>query len=467
MAEEEKTIREDVAGGESNDTQDGNASDNSVTSSGQAIKRSAKKLQTALEDGNVPAIVNGLIDYAIAMDSSDIHIEPQDKEVRIRYRVDGVLHSVANYVARLHPAVISRVKIISNLKLDEQRIPQDGRAEFTAIEPVTGRQIEADLRVSTFPTAHGEKAVLRILDRTRHIPALSELGLRDKNFQIFEEVIKQPNGIVLVSGPTGSGKTTTLYSALDVLNKEEVNILTIEDPIEYKMTGLNQSQVRPDIGYDFAGGLRTALRQDPDIVMIGEMRDMETIEIAIRASLTGHLVLSTIHTNSAVDSIIRLLDMGVPGYLIAAAVRVILAQRLVRKVCPDCKAEVDAKPSEISDLALTLESVKDQLSSEQIQLLEKAKTTKKLWRGAGCDKCRKSGYRGRLAIFEVLPLTDAISESIVKGGTRGEFKKLAKEMGMLTLKQDGFLKILSGETTLDEIYRTAAEQDGLEKKQVA
>ncbi|OGC81132.1 MAG: hypothetical protein A2788_00735 [Candidatus Abawacabacteria bacterium RIFCSPHIGHO2_01_FULL_46_8] len=433
----------------------------------QAIAGSAKKLQTALEDGNVPAIVSGLIDYAIAMGSSDIHVEPQIKAVRIRYRVDGVLHAVANYLPRLHPAVVSRIKIISNLKLDEQRIPQDGRAEFTAVEPVTGRKIEADLRVSTFPTPYGEKVVLRILDRTRHIPALRDLGLRGRNSAVFEKAIKQPNGIILVSGPTGSGKTTTLYSALDVLNEEAVNILTIEDPVEYKMEGLSQSQVRPDIGYTFATGLRTALRQDPDIIMIGEMRDMETIEIAVRAALTGHLVFSTIHTNSAVDSIIRLQDMGVPGYLIAAAVRVILAQRLLRQLCPDCAIEVELEPGEISDLVSTLATVMDQLSAEQIQALEKIKAKKKLLKGQGCDKCRRSGYRGRLAIFELLALTGDINELIVKGGTRGQFNQLAKEAGMITLKQDGFIKVLNGETTLAEVYRVAAEQEELAKRKVA
>lgn len=415
------------------------------------LEQKKQALEAAINTSNVPNVVSAVIDYAITSGSSDIHIEPEnDQEVRIRIRVDGVLKIVATYQAKVHPAVVSRVKIISNLKIDEQRMPQDGRAPFTSKNPFTQKIIQADLRVSTLPTVAGEKIVMRIQDKGKEIPDFDKLGIKGNNRKYLEEGIAMPNGVMLVSGPTGSGKTTTLYSGLNLLNTDDVNIMTIEDPVEYQMEGLNQSQVHTDIGFDFASGLRTALRQDPDIIMIGEIRDMETIEIAIRAALTGHLVFSTIHTNSAVDTITRILNMGVPGFLIAAAVKMIVAQRLVRRVCPDCREEVQLDKAKMDDALDTLSKIHP---SEPLD--PELKKNPVFFQGKGCSKCNGSGYKGRIGLYEILMIRDELSEMIVKGATRGEMQYAAMHAGMITLKQSGMIKALEGETTIEEVYRVA------------
>ncbi|MBU0727674.1 GspE/PulE family protein, partial [Patescibacteria group bacterium] len=404
----------------------------------------AEQLQNAIIAGNIPQIVMYAISQALHMGASDIHIEPEEKTVRIRFRIDGVLRHIVEYPTNIHPAVISRIKIMSNLKIDEQRIPQDGRTQVTTED---NRNI--DLRVSSLPTVNGEKIVMRLQDKTQNIPDLPELGLSGTTLEKMERFTKLPNGIILVTGPTGSGKTNTLYSTLARLNQIGVNIMTFEDPVEYQMDGLNQSQMHPEIEYDFAKGLRTALRQDPDIIMVGEIRDQETIEIAVRAALTGHLVLSTIHTNSAVGTLTRITDMGVKPFLITSSIRGIISQRLVRKVCEYCKEEYTPEPQIAEDIKKELAGVSDKdLDPKLIENIT-------LYKGKGCDKCNNLGYKGRTAVFEILEMDRDVAGLVLKNSPDDVMEEKAKENGMLTLKQDGFIKALKGFTSLEEIYRIA------------
>lgn len=403
-----------------------------------------QQLQNAIIAGNIPQIVMYAITLALQMGASDVHIEPEEKTIRIRLRIDGVLRHIVEYPNNIHPAVVSRVKIMSNLKIDEQRVPQDGRTQVTTDD---GRSI--DLRVSTLPTVNGEKIVMRLQDKTKSIPDLPDLGLKGTSLEIMEGFTKLPNGIILVTGPTGSGKTNTLYSILHRLNQIGVNIMTFEDPVEYQMDGLNQSQVRPDIEYDFSVGLRTALRQDPDIIMVGEIRDQETIEIAIRAALTGHLVLSTIHTNSAVATLTRITDMGVKPFLITSSIRGIVSQRLIRRICEFCK-EVYAPEAEI------VEELKKELANISEKDLDPALLKDiKLYKGKGCEKCNSLGYKGRVAVFEILSMDREVGQLVIQNAPAAQLEDQAKKGGMITLKQDGFIKVLQGITTLEEIYRIA------------
>lgn len=403
-----------------------------------------QSLQNAIIAGNIPQIVMYAITLALMMGASDVHIEPEEKTIRIRLRIDGVLRHIVEYPNNIHPAVVSRVKIMSNLKIDEQRVPQDGRTQVTTDD---GRAIE--LRVSTLPTVNGEKIVMRLQDKTKTIPDLPDLGLKGTSLETMEGFTKLPNGIILVTGPTGSGKTNTLYSILHRLNQVGVNIMTFEDPVEYQMDGLNQSQVRPDIKYDFSVGLRTALRQDPDIIMVGEIRDQETIEIAIRAALTGHLVLSTIHTNSAVSTLTRITDMGVKPFLITSSIRGIISQRLVRRICEFCKEEHVPEPE-------VAEDVKKELANIPEKDLDPALLREmKLYKGKGCEKCNDLGYKGRVAVFEILSMDREVGQLVLQSAPDAQLEEQAKKGGMITLKQDGFIKALQGVTTLEEIFRIA------------
>lgn len=404
-----------------------------------------EELQQAIVANNVSQFVQVLMSYAIEQGTSDIHIEPMMEAVRVRFRIDGVLRRIIEYPQNLHPAVIARVKIVSNLKIDEQRLPQDGRTQL-----VTDTGKEMDVRVSTLPTVNGEKVCMRLQDKSRDIPNFQQLGIMGNNLKVLEKTIKSPNGVFLVTGPTGSGKTTTLYSALQKLNVIEDNIMTCEDPVEYQMDGLNQAQMKPEIGLDFAAGLRTALRQDPDIIMVGEIRDLETVDIAVRAALTGHFVLSTIHTNSACETITRLIDMGAKPFLIASAVRAFLAQRLVRKICDNCKEEFSPAPE-------LVEKVKKDLSGyipasdEEKALIENPK----FYKGKGCDVCGGSGYKGRLGIYEALEMSANLQRMVVQEKSAQEIQEYAvKEEGLVILKVDGLLKAMMGRTTLDEVYDT-------------
>ncbi len=415
-----------------------------------ADQQKLQLLQEAILAGNIPQLVLNMISYALELRASDIHVEPEQNTIRIRYRVDGVLRQIVEYPHNIHPAVVSRVKIMSNMKIDEQRIPQDGRCEVTTKD---GR--EMDLRVSTLPTINGEKIVMRIQDRSRKIPALNELGMQGNSLRFFQDALKLPNGIILTTGPTGSGKTTTMYSALHNLNRIEVNILTIEDPVEIQMDGLNQSQVHPDINYTFANGLRTALRQDPNIIMVGEIRDRETIDIAIEASLTGHLVLSTIHTNSAVETLTRIDNMGVPPFLMAETIELIIAQRLVRKLCDDCKVPDDTVHPEV--LELVKKAIENLHSTDEIEP-EKIKEMK-FFKAVGCEKCDKIGYRGRLGLYEIMRMNNEIRRLIVAKASSMDIEKAALKNGMVNLEQAGIIKALKGETSLDEVYRVAKRME--------
>lgn len=404
-------------------------------------------LQNAIISGNIPQLVTMSMTHAVNLRSSDIHIEPERNTVRIRYRIDGVLRGIVEYPSNIHPAVVSRIKIMANLKIDEQRIPQDGRAQVT-----TPSGEELDLRVSTLPTVNGEKVVMRIQERTRKIPALTELGLSGVGLENLKKSLDLPNGIILTTGPTGSGKTTTLYACLEILNKIDVNILTFEDPVEIQMDGLNQSQVHPDIEYDFARGLRASLRQDPDIMMVGEIRDRETIDVAIESSLTGHLVLSTIHTNSAVETLTRILNMGVPPFLMTATINTIIAQRLVRRLCSYCRKITTVDEVTLLMVKKALERLsQDEKNSYDPALFENLT----FYEAVGCEQCDGIGYRGRSGLYEVLQMTNELRMLIVKGASSLEIEEVAMKYGMTTLEQSGILQALQGETTLSEVYRVA------------
>lgn len=407
------------------------------------------QLKQSVLSGDIPNIVLNAISYALEVRSSDIHIEPDEHRVRIRYRVDGVLREIVDFLPNLHPAVVSRIKILANLKIDEQRIPQDGRAQVTTSD---GRTM--DLRVSTFPTVNGEKVVMRIQDKSRTIPAIAELGLEGNNFLFLDQALKSPNGIILNTGPTGSGKTTTLYSCLAQLNTPDVNILTIEDPVEIQMNGLNQSQVHPDIDYSFAAGMRSALRQDPDIMMVGEIRDKETADIAIEASLTGHLVLSTVHTNSAVETLTRLENLGVQAFLVASSIELIIAQRLVRKLCEQCRQPAPVDAALLAHIEKALKDIEKKLPVESAIL-----AGKQFYTAAGCDQCDHIGYLGRIAVYEVLRMNDVLRDLTLKQASAIDIQKAAFSGGMVSLEQDGLAKALRGMTSLEELYSVVRQVD--------
>lgn len=401
---------------------------------------------------NISDICNLMIIGAVEMGSSDIHIEPQSNIVRLRYRIDGVLREILEYQPFLHQQIVARFKIMSNLKIDESRIPQDGRLS-TVISTKA-----LDLRVSTLPTVHWEKIVMRIVDKSKSIPDINALGIEWHNRELLEKAISQPNGIVLTSWPTGSGKSTTLYSCLSRLNKPDVNIMTLEDPVENQIDGLNQSQVFPDIGYSFASGLRTALRQDPDIIMVGEIRDHDTINIAIEASLTGHLVVSTIHTNSAAETLTRIINMGIQPFLLPATINAIIAQRLVRKICPHCKKAISLKDLPEETRKSVEKAIKRTLKQELISRIpSEVLQNPQFYEAVGCPECDNIGYRGRVGIYEILEITQNIKKMIIDWASATMINEVAIQDGMISLEQDGIIKALNGITTLEEVYAAAKE----------
>ena len=389
----------------------------------------------------VARIVSTLLEYGIKVRASDIHIEPLENESRIRYRIDGILHEKLILPQKIHDAIISRIKILGNMKIDEKRLPQDARFNFKI------GQEELDLRISTMPTAHGEKVVMRLLKKTGGVPDLPELGLRGKALHNLEENIKRPHGIILLCGPTGSGKTTTLYSILSKLNSAQVNILTLEDPVEYRIVGVNQVQINTQAGLTFASGLRSFLRQDPNIIMVGEIRDNETTDLAIQASLTGHLVFSTLHTNDASGSLPRLLDMKAESYLIASTVTCVAGQRVVRKICPTCRISKIPQKEIVEKIKEVLGGLFDFEKNRNLKLFE----------GRGCKECNNTGYLGRIGIFEVLVVSEKIAKMIIVRSRAQEIAKQAVSEGMITMRQDGFLKVLEGITTVEEVLRVAEE----------
>ncbi len=394
------------------------------------------ELQQASEDAPVVKLVNLILNEAIKRQASDIHIEPYEKVFRVRLRIDGVLYEFMTPPMKLKNAMTSRVKIMSKLDIAERRLPQDGR-----IKVKLGKDKEMDFRVSVLPTLFGEKVVMRLLDKSTLQLDMTKLGFEENPLQEFKEAIHKPFGMVLVTGPTGSGKTTTLYSALTELNQITDNISTAEDPVEFNLMGINQVQIHEEIGLSFANCLRSFLRQDPDIIMVGEVRDFETAEIAIKAALTGHLVLSTLHTNDAPSTISRLLNMGIEPFLVASAVNLIVAQRLARKICEGCGQVVQVSPQMLLNLGVSPDEVHGFTC----------------YKGSGCARCNQTGYKGRMALYEVLPVRDEIRELILQGGSAGEIKKGAIQLGMKTLRQAALQKLREGITTVEEVLKTTVE----------
>jgi type IV pilus assembly protein PilB len=392
-------------------------------------------LEKASEDAPVVKLVNLLLTDAIKKLASDIHVEPYEKTFRVRYRVDGVLYEIMKPPMKLKNAITSRLKIMAALDIAERRLPQDGRIKIKL-----GKDKEMDYRVSVLPTLFGEKVVLRLLDKSNLQLDMTKLGFDVDQLELFQEAIYRPYGMVLVTGPTGSGKTTTLYSALSELNKTEHNISTAEDPVEFNLMGINQVQMHEEIGLNFAAALRSFLRQDPDIIMVGEIRDFETAEIAVKAALTGHLVLSTLHTNDAPSTVNRLLNMGVEPFLVASSVNAILAQRLARKVCKECQEPVDVTKDTLIELGMAPEEVE----------------TAQLYKGGGCFNCNNTGYKGRIALYEIMSMYEEIKEMVLNGASAAELKTEAIRMGMKTMRRSGLNKLREGTTTIDEIIRVTA-----------
>ncbi len=397
------------------------------------------KLGKIIREAPIAKIVSTVLEFAVKSRASDIHIEPQEDKTRVRYRIDGILYEKLVLPKGVHEAVISRIKILSGMKIDVKRKPQDGRFNFRVGEH------EVDLRVSSLPSTWGEKIVMRLLRKTLKIPSLADLGVRGKALKNFQEAILVPQGMIIVCGPTGSGKTTTLYAALSMINTPRVNIITIEDPVEYEIKGVAQVQVNRAAGLTFPLALRSFFRQDPDIIMVGEIRDQETTELAIRAALTGHLVFSTLHTNDAAGTLPRLIDMGAEPFLLASSVICIAGQRVVRRICEKCKEEYEPPATVIADI----KGVLGNLYSEKKKL--------KLYRGKKCEACGQTGYSGRIGIFEVLPITEKIARLILERAAASAIEKQAKEEGMIAMKQDGYLKAIEGMTTIEEVLRVAEE----------
>ncbi|MCH9649095.1 MAG: type IV-A pilus assembly ATPase PilB [Deltaproteobacteria bacterium] len=394
-----------------------------------------ESLEEESETAPVVKLVNLILTDAIKRSASDIHIEPYEKEFRVRYRIDGILYEVMRPPLKLREAITSRAKIMAKLDIAEKRLPQDGRIKIRT--RIGGKLKSLDYRVSVLPTLFGEKIVLRLLDKDNLMLDLTKLGFEADSLRIFEQAILKPYGMVLVTGPTGSGKTNTLYSALSRINTPEVNIMTAEDPVEFNLHGINQVQMKEQIGLNFASTLRSFLRQDPNIVLVGEIRDFETAEVAIKAAMTGHLVLSTLHTNDAPSSISRLMNMGIEPFLVATSVHMVVAQRLVRRICSFCKEPTEAPPAALVNIGFG----------------EREARSLKLFRGRGCDRCNGTGYKGRIGLYEVMEVGDSVREMILSGGSSYELRQHAKEHGMVTLRDSGLQKIRTGVTTIEEVVR--------------
>lgn len=398
-----------------------------------------ESIAKVIKEAPIAKIVSTILEYAIKSRASDIHIEPQEDRVRVRYRIDGILYERLSLPKAVQEAVISRIKIISDLKIDEHRLPQDGRFNFKYDNQ------EVDLRVSVLPSSFGEKIVMRLLRKSGGIPSLTELGLRGTAQKVLEEAILRPHGIIIICGPTGSGKTTTLYSVLSKLNTTKVNISTLEDPVEYQIPGINQVQVNPEVNLTFASGLRAFLRQDPNIILVGEIRDKETTDLAIQAALTGHLVFSTLHTSNSAGALPRLIDLGAETFLLASTMTAVLGQRIVRKICPDCKNSYSPSAEELTEIKKVLGNLLPQ--NKELTL----------YKGKGCDNCGQTGYLGRIGIFEAMNVSHAIGKLIFERSDANTIETEAVKEGMITIEQDGFLKALEGITTLEEVLRVAQE----------
>ena len=396
---------------------------------------SEAELERAAGDAPVVKLVNIILRESVGRGASDIHMEPYEKEYRVRFRIDGILHNVMAPPMKMKDAITSRIKIMSKLDIAEKRLPQDGRIQLKLVQ--NGKKKALDFRVSVLPTLHGEKVVMRLLDNENLRLDMTKLGFEQESLDKFEKAILKPYGMVLVTGPTGSGKTNTLYSSIAKLNKHDTNIITAEDPVEFQLMGVNQVQMKESIGLNFAAALRSFLRQDPNIILVGEIRDFETAEVAIKAALTGHLVLSTLHTNDAPSTISRLMNMGIEPFLVATSVHLICAQRLVRRICANCKEDAKTPTQALVDAGYTPEEVK----------------TVAIKKGKGCETCSGSGYKGRVGLYEVMEIPDELRELILVGASSLELKKKAVELGMITLRRSGLIKAMEGLTTLEEIIR--------------
>jgi len=413
----------------------------------EAIPEEAEAIEEVLAGAPVARIVSTVMRHAVDMGASDIHIEPFDGPTRVRYRIDGVLRTVIRLPKYIHSAVVSRIKVMANLKIDESRIPQDGRIT----EIINNKKI--DFRVSTFPVSSNEKVVMRILDTSTGAPTLEMLGFNKRYVEIIKKEIQQPHGMFLLTGPTGSGKSTTLFAILSMLKSEESNIVTLEDPIEYFIEGINQSQIRPEIGYTFASGLRSILRQDPDIIMVGEVRDGETAELSVHAALTGHLLFSTIHTNDALGVVPRLIDMGVEPFLLSSTLNAVIAQRLARRICDNCKEAISV-PKDVED---EIREALKQVPKESLPEGVKINGEMTFYKGKGCPRCNGSGYSGRVAVAELM-IVDRRMEKIIENGFKSdEVDQAIKEQKMVRLNEDGFIKALQGMTTVEEVMRISQE----------
>lgn len=441
-------------------TADVKAAVSSITAQqAQPVATSAKQLETMVQDAPITRALNAIMDYAIEARASDIHIEPRENELKIRFRVDGVLLDTMTLPKTIEPALISRIKILANLKIDEHRIPQDGQFQ------VTSKGKDVDLRIAIAPTVYGEEVVVRLLDKTNQTLTLEALGFRGKAYRLITEGIHRPHGMTLSTGPTGSGKSTTLYAIVQAIKNVAINIVTLEDPVEYKMEGINQIQVNAAVGLTFANGLRSILRQDPNVIMVGEIRDKETADLAVQASLTGHVVLSTLHTNSASGVLPRLLDMGIEPFLIASTVNTVIGQRLVRRLCENCKTTYQATPAEVQSINQVLGPILPKSAAETAQageylgydnLPNAFQNAYTLFKAPGCNECNK-GFRGRMGIYEVFNMNATMEQLLVRHATTSEVQAQAEKDGMITMKQDGYLKALAGITSLEEVARVAAD----------
>ncbi len=400
----------------------------------------SREIAQLIKEAPIAKIVSTILEFAVTSRSSDIHIEPQEDRVRVRYRIDGILYDKLSLPKNVQEALVSRIKILSDLKIDEHRSPQDGRFNFKV------NTEEVDLRISILPTVNGEKIVMRLLRKSGGIPTLPELGLSGLALKRLEDAILKPHGIILVTGPTGSGKTTTLYAVLSKLNTPKVNIMSLEDPVEYQIAGVNQVQINPAVGLTFASGLRAFLRQDPNIILVGEIRDKETTDLALQAALTGHLVFSTLHTQTASGALPRLIDLGAEAFLLASTITAIVGQRILRKICPTCKEAFQAAPQ-------VLQSIKSSLGP----LYTFNDADVRLYRGKGCNECGGSGYKGRIGIYEVLPVSEKVGQMILTHPDSASIEKEAIAEGMITMMQDGYLKVLKGVSSIEEVLRVAKE----------
>ncbi|MFH1598494.1 MAG: GspE/PulE family protein [Patescibacteria group bacterium] len=413
----------------------------------EKIEIAEKGLEEVIRKAPVSKMVSVILRHAVEGNASDVHIEPVGNETRVRYRIDGILHTSIVLPKEVHSAIVARIKVLSNLKIDETRIPQDGRFRMT----IDTRDI--DYRVSTLPLINKEKVVMRILDTSQSVFDLADLGFWGRNYDVMKNNIAKSHGMFLATGPTGSGKSTSLYALLTILNKEAVNIVTLEDPVEYYLKGVSQSQINPEVGLTFAAGLRSILRQDPDIIMVGEIRDNETAELAVHASLTGHVVLSTLHTNDAFGAVPRLIDMKIEPFLVTSSVNVIIAQRLVRRVCPHCKEEYKLPEKSEKEVLAEIEKIPKQSLPKDTILAPPLK----FFRGKGCVRCENMGYKGRTAIAEVLEMTDDLKKIIQSGSNLDSIKEEFRHQGLMTMKQDGLIKALQGLTSIEEVWNATRE----------